>query len=65
MGSEMCIRDRYIPENNDFIVHTKMLGGGESDTINFKIEYLITNITEIARHICDHFVPLTNTNIHS
>ena len=30
--------NEYIPENNDFIVHTKMLGGGESDTINFKIE---------------------------
>ena len=30
--------NEYIPENNDFIVHTKMLGGGESDTINFTIE---------------------------
>jgi azurin len=27
----------YIPENtNDVIAHTKMLGGGESDTITFK-----------------------------
>ena len=30
--------NEYIPENNDFIVHTKMLGGGESETINFTIE---------------------------
>ena len=30
--------NEYIPENNDFIVHTKMLGGGESHTINFTIE---------------------------
>ena len=27
-----------IPKNNDFIVHTRMLGGGESETINFTIE---------------------------
>jgi len=25
----------YIPEGNEVIVHTKMLGGGESDTISF------------------------------
>ena len=25
----------YIPEGDDVIVHTKMLGGGESDTISF------------------------------
>ena len=30
--------NEYIPKNNDFIVHTRMLGGGESDTINFTIE---------------------------
>ena len=30
--------NEYIPENNDFIVHTKMLGGGESDTKNYTIE---------------------------
>ena len=30
--------NEYIPENNDYIVHTKMLGGGESDIINFTIE---------------------------
>ena len=27
----------YIPLNEDFITHTKMLGGGESDTISFTI----------------------------
>ena len=27
----------YIPLNKDFIAHTKMLGGGESDTISFTI----------------------------
>ena len=26
----------YIPERDEFIVHTKMLGGGESDTIVFQ-----------------------------
>ena len=30
--------NEYIPKNNDFIVHTRMLGGGESETINFIIE---------------------------
>jgi azurin len=30
--------NEYIPKNNDFIVHTRMLGGGESETINFTIE---------------------------
>ena len=30
--------NEYIPKNNDFIVHTGMLGGGESETINFIIE---------------------------
>ena len=30
--------NEYIPKNNDFIVHTRMLGGGESDTINFTID---------------------------
>ena len=29
--------NEYIPKNNDFIVHTRMLGGGESDTISFTI----------------------------
>jgi len=28
----------YIPLNEDFIAHTKMLGGGESDTISFTID---------------------------
>ena len=30
--------NEYVPKNNNFIVHTRMLGGGESETINFIIE---------------------------